>query len=275
MYYSEDAAIAVELAAGTVTVTDGTGIDTLSSIEGIRGTNYGDLFDARNFSDASVNAGSLGTFNIFEPRAGNDTVIGNGDTQADYVYTYEAVKVDLKNGVASGGPSIGKDKLTDVAHVSGTRFDDVIIGNGGENQLEGRLGDDTLTGGPGDDLFFRTAEELDGDRITDLWFSDVIKVEGESFETGDMDVTPGSAILNIDLDGDDIADMTITLDGSFAGGWRAVAAATPTWSTTSRTRLAKSAMAARRTRRASRAWRASRPARIWCSSWPTTLRSPR
>ena len=83
----------VQLATGIVTTYDPThttvdSVDTLRSIERVRGTNFDDTFDATGFGAASINSGSIGvgissdgTFNEFEGLGGNDSIIGNGSTR--------------------------------------------------------------------------------------------------------------------------------------------------------------------------------------------------
>ena len=73
------------MAAGTV-VGDALyiGTDTLRHIEAVRGTVLDDHYDATGFGANSVNAGSSGTFNEFEGAPGNDTVVGNGNTQVAF-----------------------------------------------------------------------------------------------------------------------------------------------------------------------------------------------
>ena len=41
--------------------------------------------------------------------AGNDMIIGNGNTRVSYSFAREAVSVDLAAGTAVGGTSVGSD----------------------------------------------------------------------------------------------------------------------------------------------------------------------
>lgn len=59
------------------------------------------------------------------------------------------------------------------------------------------------------------AATLDGMRIAGVDGDDVITVQGADFSTGDITVTQGSAILDIDLDQDGSPDMQITLEGAY------------------------------------------------------------
>lgn len=60
--------------------------------------------------------------------------------------------------------------------------------------------------------------ELDGDSATNFSSDDTIIVTNTNFSRSDMTVTYGSAILDIDLDGNSSSDLQITLLGDFLGG---------------------------------------------------------
>jgi RTX calcium-binding nonapeptide repeat (4 copies)/Cadherin domain len=155
--------IVVNLAAGTVTGDPAlTGTDTLSSVEAIGGSILDDFYDARGFGSGSTNAGSFGTFNEFEGNAGNDTIIGNGNTRIAFYNAQAGVTVDLTAGTSTGDSSVGSDTFSGVNHVRGSNFADIISGNaannilegmGGNDRIAGLGGNDTLTGGVGDDTF--------------------------------------------------------------------------------------------------------------------------
>jgi Ca2+-binding RTX toxin-like protein len=71
------------------------------------------------------------------------------------------------SGVADGDASVGHDMfVSGIFRVSGSEFNDILTGNGGNNTLEGRGGNDvlignggndTLTGGTGADIFVMKA----------------------------------------------------------------------------------------------------------------------
>ena len=153
--------ITVNLAAGTVTGGPDTGSDTLLSVEGIWGTTFADLYNATGFTATSTNAGSSGVngsgaaFNEFEGDAGNDTVIGNGNTRVAYYHSTGGVVVTLGSGGsgdAYGNDTVGHDHFNSgVNAVRGSEFNDIITGNGGNNTLEGLNGNDVLDGGGGND----------------------------------------------------------------------------------------------------------------------------
>jgi Ca2+-binding RTX toxin-like protein len=86
---------------------------------------------------------------------GNDAIDGGaGIDTVNYAEgggRTEGVNVNLATGVGgtiSGGEI---DALINVENVFGTRFDDTLIGDGGDNILAGQLGNDLLDGGGGSD----------------------------------------------------------------------------------------------------------------------------
>ncbi len=168
--------------------------DTYSSIENIIGaaTKTDTLA-----GDASANSiwggggnetitGREGTDTLLG-EAGNDTLLGGADSDvliggigadtlgggsqddtADYSASDASVTVNLQTGSGVGGHAQG-DVLVSIEDVIGSAFNDVIIGknNVWDNVFDGRGGNDTYTGGLGDDVFvFRLNEGAD--TITDF-----------------------------------------------------------------------------------------------------------
>ncbi|MGT2504177.1 VCBS domain-containing protein [Bradyrhizobium guangxiense] len=161
--YNQDAAttsgIAVNLAVGTVTGDGSVGTDTLRSIEGVRGTNFADSYDATGFGGSSANAGSFGAFNNFEGMGGNDSVTGNGTTRLQFTQAFDGVTVDIAAGTSHGTAGgdvaqVGTDTFTGVNAVLGSLFDDVLLGSNnsaiGEN-FQGLAGNDFIDGRGGFD----------------------------------------------------------------------------------------------------------------------------
>lgn len=109
--------------------------DTLTSVENMIGTVYGDLL----FGD--------GADNVIDGGSGNDTLDGsahgiNGDTLS-YATATAAVTASLATGTASGGG--GSDTFTSFENLTGSAYDDNLAGNGGANRLDGGTGTDTVT----------------------------------------------------------------------------------------------------------------------------------
>lgn len=146
MLYSSDgraSGVRVNLATGAQESSSDGGAtwvveDTLSNIENVTGT----TFDDRITGDAGDNVirGGLGA-DIIDGGAGIDTVSYFGDGRA------VGVTVNL-----STGANTDNDVLSNIENVTGSNFNDIIIGNGGANTLSGGAGNDTLNGGAGNDI---------------------------------------------------------------------------------------------------------------------------
>jgi len=181
-YNDATAGISVNLAAGTVNgIAGGVGTDTLRSVEDIRGSAFDDIVDTTGFSATSTNAGSKGTFNNFRGGDGDDTLIGNGDSQLDYFDAPHGVTVNLTDrsvnsttGVVHGGAGVGDDTFSGVNRVRGSLFADSLIGgqveysaSGKAEFFEGLAGDDFISGGSGFDYarYIVTTSDLTGVQV--------------------------------------------------------------------------------------------------------------
>jgi ELWxxDGT repeat protein len=128
--------------------------DTLSSIENITGTDFGD----RLYGGDGVNVlrGGRGD-DVILGRGGNDIISGGlgadeldgGDgvvDTVDYSGDYGAVWVDLQAGQGRWNYAHG-DILRNFENITGTDFGDRLIGNGGANYIAGGKGDDDIASG--------------------------------------------------------------------------------------------------------------------------------
>ncbi|GCD90905.1 calcium-binding protein [Nocardioides sp. LS1] len=82
---------------------------------------------------------------LFTPGPGRDRVSGNSvpNDEVSYRRSTRGVVVDLATGVATGQ---GRDRITNVDWVTGSRYPDVLRGDGASNGLSGLRGEDILTG---------------------------------------------------------------------------------------------------------------------------------
>jgi Ca2+-binding RTX toxin-like protein len=136
-YADAPSAETVNLGAGTA--IGGGGVDTLTSIHGV----YGSEFDDSLTGSASPDE--------FWGLGGADSIIGAGGFDfADYDHAAGAVTVNLSTGVVSGAD--GADHLSQISGVIGTDFADTLTGNAAANSFYGLFGDDTITGGAGSDF---------------------------------------------------------------------------------------------------------------------------
>ncbi|GHG80340.1 calcium-binding protein [Pseudodonghicola xiamenensis] len=216
---------------------DGTSVDAAPLLDALWGEGhdfYGtagaDTYRGTDYDD--VVRGGAGNDKLFGGK-GDDKLIGGAGK-------------DTLNGGAGNDTLIGgggRDKLVggagdDVLKGGGGR--DRLIGGAGDDRLDGGKGADVLTGGKGADTFiFATAKQADGDRITDFSSKqgdviDLSKIDADITMKGNQEFTligdaefSGAAgelrawhdgdntLVGGDVDGDGIADFTITLNGLY------------------------------------------------------------
>ncbi len=158
-YASASAAVSVSLNIATQQNTLGAGLDTLTGIEHLIGSNFSDTLTGsgadnvlkggagndvlRGLSGADILIGGLGNDSHFVDNAG-DVVIEYLNEGTDLVSS--RVTYTLPNHVENL-------TLTSALAIDGTGNDlsNVIIGNAAINQLSGGDGNDTLNGGNGND----------------------------------------------------------------------------------------------------------------------------
>jgi Ca2+-binding RTX toxin-like protein len=169
----------IDGAAGNDTLKGNEGNDTVSFASSAAGVianlttstatgNGNDILDAtvENLfgSAGNDNLTGDGNDNVLTGAAGDDSLTGlAGIDIADYSDSAAGVTVDLsKQGPPPAAQTTGdgSDTLSSVEGVSGSAFDDVLLGTtaaetllgaGGDDRLQGKGGADTLNGGPGND----------------------------------------------------------------------------------------------------------------------------
>ena len=199
-YGASPAPVAVDLAKAVQSGGHGAG-DRLSGIERLRGSAFDDTLSGD--AGATIFRGGPGA-DLIEGRAGRDLV--------DHAASPGAVSVDLAAPVQSGGTAEG-DRLSGIAGVTGSLFDDSLAGGAGDNLLSGGLGADTLTGRGGRDVFPGRLADLDGDRITDLGPGEPIRVLGAALGELSLDTTPLEGATRLAISGAGGDGATLRLDG--------------------------------------------------------------
>ncbi|MGF6227725.1 Ca2+-binding RTX toxin-like protein [Inquilinus ginsengisoli] len=140
--------------------------DTYNSIENVTGTQFDDTLTGDD--GANVLIGTAGNDTI-EGGAGDDTLIGGNGSGAGATYgadvlnggdgndtvdysrdaPFAAVTVNLATGV--GGGIAEDDTYNSIENVTGTEFNDTLIGGAAANAFSGGDGNDDLSGGAGGD----------------------------------------------------------------------------------------------------------------------------
>ena len=181
-----------DLAAGTVRGPDGR-VDTLTGIEGIRGTFRGDVL--RGSARDEYFEGGRGA-DVIDGRGGSDGV-GYGDRDDG-----PGVRVNLRTGVGSD-QFRNRDTLIGIENVQGSPGEDILIDNAKSNDLSGAGGDDLLIfwrgsdrgqGGDGGDLFAFQETDFGADFI-------------EDFDPGEDDLIAIAAATTF-------SDLTVTTDAN-------------------------------------------------------------
>ena len=211
------------------------GTDTLRSVEGVKGTNYDDTYDARGFSANSTNAGSRSDFNSFQGLGGNDTIYGNRSTRVSYDDSMVPVSADMSTGIGQALNTadrtgdmalvVGVDTFTGVYRLRGSSLGDSLVGGGAGRTagdfsfeaFEPLAGNDTVNGKDGWDEVYYSSSPM-GIRV------DMSLSTGQIIEDGyggtdsliGIEFVGGSA-FNDSLKGSDTNAGTATNQESFAG----------------------------------------------------------
>ncbi len=194
----------------------------------VNGTNVA-LFDEDPANPLSIIDNNLSAGNYIDNTSGAYEVEWDGfsnmlSIRAPLVQGENTIKI----GVADTGDTIYDSGL--LINDMGLLSDGAIVG-GILNVVDGSDGDEAVGAttlkeeinlGGGTDTVSGTGDELDGDVITGFGSDDSLVVTGATFGIEDVEVTIGSAILDIDTDGDGTADTTVTLEGNFEGATFAV-----------------------------------------------------
>ena len=146
-YSASGSGVTVNLGTGVGLGGDAAG-DTLSGIENVTGSAYGDSLTG----DGGANTLDGGAGNdSLAGGAGSDSLIGGAGTDtADYSASGSGVTVNLGTGTALGGDA-ASDTLSGIENVTGSAYNDNLSGDAGANALDGGAGNDTLAGGGGAD----------------------------------------------------------------------------------------------------------------------------
>jgi Ca2+-binding RTX toxin-like protein len=133
----------------SITGSDAQG-DILTKIQNLIGGEGGDFLTGDTFANRLD--GGLGN-DVLEGGEGADTLVGGGGTDtASYAGAKAGTSISLDVRVASTGDAEG-DVLVGIANLTGSDFNDLLVGDANANVLKGGLGKDTLVGGAGSDEF--------------------------------------------------------------------------------------------------------------------------
>lgn len=211
-YRDASAGVTVNLSLTGSQNTAGAGIDQLSNIENIIGTDFADQLSGSligneiSGGDGNDTLFGLGGNDVLRGGIGNNVL--DGGTGADTVSysTSTGVKVSLALTGAQLVTADTADTLIGIENLVGSGFADVLRGDAGVNILRGGGGADRIYGGGGNDVLFGASGQdfLDGGAGND-------RLEGQD----NSDVLKGGTgadrfVLAFDYSVDQIADFSST-----------------------------------------------------------------
>ncbi len=211
-YDTANAAVTANLASPNKNKGDASG-DTYSSIENLRGSNFGDNLTGDNND------------NVLEGGSGADQLNGGkGVNTASYEHAGTGVTANLSKAANNTGEALG-DKFTSIQNLQGSAFDDKLTGDGGANALIGGSGADTLTGAGGKDMLtgglgndtfvFTTLQDSSvaaPDLITDFEVGDMLDFSAIDANTGPG--AGGNQAFHIGGGGGHAGDVLATYDSA-------------------------------------------------------------
>lgn len=188
----------------------------------VNGVNYA-LFNEDPAQPLSIIAPSINTPGNFYA---NNGIEGTYDTEYDMFSGLLNVIAPIQAGVNEVIIAIAdtNDSVLDsglfVGNVAGSNFNASgifveVAGTSGADSIMANLAPELTTLGGGQDTVTGSAEAFDGDLIDDFGNDDTLIFTGSEFNTDDVTITQGSAILDIDSDQDGIVDTKLTLQGDF------------------------------------------------------------
>ncbi|WP_159564425.1 beta strand repeat-containing protein [Budvicia diplopodorum] len=144
-------ALVIDLAKGeTVFAADGTQQHRLTNIQEAIGSNHDDTLLGDGFDN--VLRGGMGNDRLAGGGGNNLLDGGSGVNSVSYADATGRVFVDLGGGVASNNGLGGHDSLLNIHNIIASRYNDVLVGDNGNNHIQGGGGDDLLMGLGGNNL---------------------------------------------------------------------------------------------------------------------------
>lgn len=141
-YEDSASAVTVSLVANAKNSGGSATGDILTNFENLKGSSWNDTLTGD--SNNNTITGGLGADKIDG---------GTGIDTSSYDDSASAVTVSLLSGAKNSGGSAAGDTLKNIENLTGSKFNDILIGNTSANILTGGLGADTLTCGSGKDIF--------------------------------------------------------------------------------------------------------------------------
>ena len=219
-YSTAAAGVTASLTDGTAT-NDGDGAsDTLTGIENLTGSAFGDTLTGDAGSNVLI--GGNGD-DVLTGRSGNDFLFGGaGVDTASWAGASSGVRAAINSGVLGDGSASddgdgGIDSLSGIENLIGSDFDDTLLGSAAANVLTGGLGADLLLGFGGNDILIGgtgAANTLQGGLGDDIYVVSAADTITEVANEGNDTVQTDRASFNL---GANLENLTYTGSGNFGG----------------------------------------------------------
>ncbi|WP_417726663.1 choice-of-anchor L domain-containing protein, partial [Roseovarius sp.] len=196
----------------------------------VNGQNFA-LFNNDPGQPLSIVGDSINTpGNFFSNDGNNDPnnpFTGQFDTEYDgfsrvitVIAPIQAGVNEIKIGIADTGDNILDSGLF-IGNMQASNFNSSgsfvnVGGSSGADQFNATAAPELINLGGGEDTVSGTPDQLNGDLIDGWNDDDLLEFLGVLFNINNLVVTLGSAILDVDTDGDGVADTTVTLEGDFS-----------------------------------------------------------
>ncbi|MFD2741465.1 choice-of-anchor L domain-containing protein [Sulfitobacter aestuarii] len=187
----------------------------------VNGVNYA-LFNNDPGQPLSIVGESINTPGNFFDNADNtyDTEYDGFSVLLNVIAPIQEGTNTVMIGIADTGDSAYDSGLF-IGNIQGSNFDVggsfvTVTGTAGDDTIQANLAPELTSLGGGADTISGTAAELNGDLVDGFGDDDMLEFQGTSFTAEDMTITMGSAILDIDTDGDGEDDTKVTLQGNFS-----------------------------------------------------------
>ncbi len=191
-------------AAGVVNVTGGSGNDTISNFDNVNGSTFNDVITGNGNANRLSGGAGNDTLNggggddTLDGGAGADTFSGGlGADTVTYASASAGVRADMRSNnltyanANETGDAKGDTFDGSVENLTGSNYDDILIGDNNTNTINGGTGNDTIVGGKGDTLYGGTGDDIFKLNIGDL----------ASFTIGDANSTSPSKGDQLEISG--------------------------------------------------------------------------
>ncbi|WP_156459494.1 Ig-like domain-containing protein [Brevundimonas sp. Root1279] len=192
----------------------GEGVDTVearigayvmaANLETLIFTGAGAFSGTGNAQNNAITGG--GGDDTLRGRGGVDVLNGGaGNDTADYSQAAAGMRAQLNTNVSSNDGDGGTDSFSSIENLTGSAFNDTLIGDGAGNILRGGLGADTLLGLAGNDVIWGgsgVVNQLQGGLGDDRYVLEandsVVEVAGEGNDTVEARINAYVLALNVE-----------------------------------------------------------------------------